>query len=153
MQRAQAELEIALADLENAQSNLARATVRAPSAGQILAVHTRPGEQISDKGIIDLGQTDQMLAIAEVYQSDIGQVQLGQPATVRGQAFQGTLRGEVVEIGRQISRQNVFSTEPGENLDRRVVEVKIAIAPEDSQRVSGFSNLQVNIVIERDRES
>jgi len=152
VQRAQAELNAALADLENAQNSLARATVRAASAGQILAIHTRPGEQISEEGILELGQTEQMLAIAEVYQSDIAQVQLGQSATVRSQAFQGTLRGDVIEIGQQISRQNVFSTEPGENLDRRVVEVKIAIAPEDSQRVSGFSNLQVNIVIQGDHE-
>ncbi|MEO0409168.1 MAG: HlyD family efflux transporter periplasmic adaptor subunit [Cyanobacteria bacterium P01_A01_bin.135] len=147
VQMAQAELETAEADLAKAQNDLDRATIRAPKAGQILEIHTQPGEQMSESGIISLGQTDQMLAIAEVYQSDIARVALGQPATISGQAFSGALQGEVVEIGRQISRQNVFSTEPGENLDRRVVEVKIALTPEDSQRVAGLSNLQVQAVI------
>lgn len=147
VQMAQAELNAAQADLEKAQNELARATIRAPIAGQILAIHTRPGEQMSEEGILALGHTDQMLAIAEVYQSDISRVELGQGATIRGQAFAGELHGEVIEIGRQISRQNVFSTEPGENLDRRVVEVKIALTPEDSQHVAGLSNLQVQTVI------
>lgn len=82
-----------------------------------------------------------MLAVAEVYQSDISRVHLGQSARVTGQAFEGELTGKVVEIGQQVSRQNVFSNTPGENLDRRIVEVKIALTPEDSQRVAVFSNL------------
>ncbi|MGF1521455.1 MAG: HlyD family efflux transporter periplasmic adaptor subunit [Leptolyngbyaceae cyanobacterium] len=151
VQMAQAELDAAQADLEKAQNELAKATIRAPRAGQILKIHTQPGEQMSEEGILALGQTDQMLAIAEVYQSEIRRVALGQTATVRGQAFAEELQGEVIAIGRQISRQNVFSTEPGENLDRRVVEVKIALTPEASQRVAGLSNLQVQVVIAVDQ--
>ena len=147
IQRAQAELDAAQASLERARNNLARATIRAPQSGQILQIHTRPGEQMSSEGILALGQTTQMLVVTEVYQSDISRVALGQPATIRGQAFDGELQGEVIEIGRQISRQNVFSNQPGENLDRRVVEVKIALTPTDSQRVENFSNLQVQTVI------
>ena len=147
VQLAKVELDAAKAALVSAEHDLAKATIRAPGAGQVLKVYTRPGEQMSTDGIVALGQTDQMLVIAEVYQSDIGRVHLGQPATVRGQAFSGQLRGEVIEIGRQISRQNVFAREPGENLDRRVVEVKIALTPGDSERVANLSNLQVQAVI------
>lgn len=148
VQTAQAELNAAKAALIKAQNNLARATIRAPRTGHILEIYTQPGEQMSAEGIVALGQTDQMLAIAEVYQSDIARVQLDQPATVRGQAFRGELQGKVIEIGHQISRQNVFSGEPGENLDRRVVEVKIALSPLDSKRVANLSNLQVQTVIQ-----
>ena len=147
VQLAQVELDAAKAALVSAEHDLAKATIRAPSAGQVLKVYTRPGEQMSTDGMVALGQTDQMLVIAEVYQSDIGRVHLGQSATVRGQAFSGDLQGEVIEIGRQVSRQNVFAREPGENLDRRVVEVKIAISPGDSERVANLSNLQVQTVI------
>ena len=147
VQLAQAELAAARAALVTAQNDLAKATIRAPSAGQILEIYTRPGEQMRAEGIVSLGQTQQMLVIAEVYQSDIGRVALGQRATVHGQAFSGKLQGDVIEIGRQISRQNVFAREPGENLDRRVVEVKIALTLEDSRRVANFSNLQVQTVI------
>ena len=147
VQLAQVELDAAKAALVSAEHDLTKATIRAPSTGQVLQIYTRPGEQMSADGIVALGQTDQMLVIAEVYQSDIGRVRLGQPATVRGQAFPGQLKGEVIEIGRQISRQNVFAREPGENMDRRVVEVKIALNSEDSKRVANLSNLQVQTVI------
>ncbi|MEM1256664.1 MAG: HlyD family efflux transporter periplasmic adaptor subunit [Cyanobacteria bacterium P01_H01_bin.21] len=147
VQRAQVELDAAQAALVSAEHELTKATIRAPSTGQVLQIYTRPGEQMSADGIVALGQTDQMLVIAEVYQSDIGRVHLGQSATVRGQAFPGELTGKVTEIGRQVSRQNVFAREPGENLDRRVVEVKIALKPEDSERVANLSNLQVETII------
>jgi HlyD family secretion protein len=145
---AQAELDMAQAALGQAQNDLDKAIIRAPRSGQILEIYTQPGEQMDDQGIVALGQTDQMLAIAEVYQSDIGRVQLGQGARVQGQAFEGQLQGQVIEIGHQIARQNVFSDLPGENLDRRVVEVKIAFSPEDSQRVANLSNLQVQAIID-----
>ena len=148
IQAAQTELDAAQASLIKAQNDLTKATIKAPQTGQILKIYTQPGEQISAEGIVALGQTDQMLAIAEVYQSDISRVRLGQPATVRGQAFEGALSGKVIAVGRQVSRQSVFSGEPGENLDRRVVEVKIALLPEASQQVANLSNLQVQAVIQ-----
>ncbi len=88
------------------------------------------------------------MAVAEVYQTDIGKVKLGQQATITSQAFDGELRGTVSLIGLQVNRQNVFSNQPGENLDSRVVEVKIRLNPEHSKRVAGFTNLQVQTAIE-----
>ena len=79
----------------------------AEKAGQIIKIHTRVGEKISDSGIADLVQTDQMMAVAEVYQTDIGKVKLGQDALISSQAFGGELRGTVAQIGLQVNRQNV----------------------------------------------
>lgn len=137
---AQVEVGSAIAAVKRAQTELNQAYVRSPAAGQILKIHTRPGEKISDSGIADLGETAQMVAVAEVYQTDIGKIKLGQQAVVTSQAFPGELQGTVSEIGLQVSRQNVFSNTPGENLDRRVVEVKIRLTPEDSKRVAGLTN-------------
>jgi HlyD family secretion protein len=47
----------------------------------------------------------------------------------------------------QVNRQNVFSNQPGENLDRRIVEVKIQLSPEDSKRVATLTNLQIQAAI------
>lgn len=144
---AQVEVDSAVAAVKRAQTDLNQAYVRSPAAGQILKIHTRPGEKISDSGIADLGETAQMVAVAEVYQTDIGKIKLGQRAVVTSQAFPGELQGTVSEIGLQVSRQNVFSNTPGENMDRRVVEVKIRLTPEDSKRVAGLTNLQVQAAI------
>lgn len=140
---AQTEVDSAIAALARAKTELAQAYVRAPLDSQILKIQTRPGEKIGEAGIVELAQTERIIAVAEVYQSDIAKVKPGQPAAITGQAFEGIVRGEVYQIGLQVSRQNVFSDLPGENLDRRVVEVKIRLNPEDSRRVAGLTNLQV----------
>ena len=147
VQTVQTELQRTIAAQTLAQTELDRAYIRAPFAGQILKVNTRTGEKIGDRGIVDLAQTEEMLVIAEVYQTDIDRVKIGRKATVTSQGFTGTLNGIVAQIGVQVNRQNVFSNQPGENLDRRVIEVKIKLAPHDRQRVSGLTNLQVQTAI------
>lgn len=144
---AQTEVDNAIAAVKQAKTNLEQAYIRAPIPGQILNIHSRVGEKIADAGIADIGQTQQMVVVAEVYQTDIGKVRLGQQAVITGQAFSGEIRGKVQHIGLQVNRQNVFSNQPGENLDRRVIEVKIAINPEDCPQVAGLTNLQVQTAI------
>ena len=145
---AQAEVDRTIATLKQAKTNLEQAYIRAPMVGQIIKIHARVGEKIADSGIAQIAQTQQMMVIAEVYQTDITKIKLGQKAVISGQAFNRELEGEVIQIGLQVNRQNVFSNQPGENLDRRVVDVKIRLNPEDSKRASGLTNLQVQTAIE-----
>ncbi|OWY67224.1 HlyD family secretion protein [cyanobacterium TDX16] len=145
---AQTEVDTAIAAAKTAETQLQEAYIRAPISGQILKIRTREGEKISDSGIVEMGQTAQMVAVAEVYQTDIGKVKLGQPAIITSQAISEQLRGQVSQIGLQVDRQNVFSNQPGENLDRRIVEVKIRLTPEASQQVAGLTNLQVETAIQ-----
>jgi HlyD family secretion protein len=148
VQAAQTDVDSAIASVKRAETELAQAYVRAPMDSQILKIYARLGEKIGDNGIADLGQTDRMVAVAEVYQTDIAKIQIGQQATISGQAFPGELRGTVAQIGLQVNRQNVFSNQPGENLDRRIIEVKIRLNPEDSKQVTGLTNLQVQTAIQ-----
>ena len=144
---AKSEVENAIATLKQMQINLESTSIIAPIAGQILKIHTRVGEKISEAGIADLAQTEQMIAVAQVYQADISKVKLGQSAVITSQAFPGELRGTVSHIGLQVNRQNVFSNQPGENLDSRVIDVKIRLHPDDSKKVAGLTNLQVQTAI------
>ncbi|MBD2296037.1 ABC exporter membrane fusion protein [Anabaena sphaerica FACHB-251] len=145
---AQTEVESAIATLKRTQTDLEAAYIRAPMTGQILKIHTRAGEKIDASGIADFAQTEQMIAVAEVYQTDISKVKLGQKAVITSPTFTGELWGTVAQIGFQVNRQNVFSNQPGENLDSRVIEVKIRLTPEDSKKVAGLTNLQVQTAIE-----
>jgi HlyD family secretion protein len=144
---AQAEVDRALATVRRAETDLKQASVRSPMTGRTLEIYARPGEVVGDDGIANLGQTDQMQVVAEVYQSDIAQVRVGQPVTVTGESFPEELRGTVRQIGLEVTRQEVFSNEPGENLDQRVIKVRIRLDPKASQRVAGLTNLQVQVAI------
>ncbi len=148
VQVAQAELEKAMAAVLKAEADLELVYVRAPVDGQILKIHTLAGESISGRGIVDLAQTEQMYAVAEVYETEIGQIRIGQRATVFSSALNGQLKGTVEQIGLQIGKKDVFNSDPSLDLDARVVEVKIRLDSEDSQRAASLINLQVEVEID-----
>ena len=148
VQVATAELETAQAAVERAQAELDLAYVRSPRDGQILKINTWPGEVISNEGIVEIGQTDQMYVVAEVYETDISKVRIGQLVTITSDGVTEDLQGTVDEIGLQIGTKDVLGTDPVADADARVVEVKIRLTPEASQRVASLTNLQVNVIID-----
>ncbi|AFY83888.1 HlyD family efflux transporter periplasmic adaptor subunit [Oscillatoria acuminata] len=148
VQLAEAEVDSAIAVEAEAQARLDEAYVRSPIEGRVLAINTRPGESITqDQGIVAIAQTDRMFIVAEVYETDIRYVRLGQRAAITSQAVDGELLGTVDRIGLQIGKKDVLETDPTADTDARVVEVKIRLDPQDSERVSGLTNLQVEVII------
>jgi len=87
-----------------------------------------------------------MYAVAEVYETDIGRVKVGQRATVSSPAFEGALAGVVDRIGMQVAKQDVLATDPVARTDSRVVEVRVKL--DESARAAALSNLQVEVAIE-----
>ena len=144
---AEAEVNAALVAVKKAQTELNQAYIRSPITGKVIKVNTRIGEQISDQGIVDLAETDRMEVIAEIYQSDIGLIREGQTATITGSAFKGEVSGKVRLIALKVDQQNIFSNQPGENFDRKVISVRIALDRENSQKVAGLTNSQVTVTI------
>ncbi|MBD2363884.1 ABC exporter membrane fusion protein [Anabaena minutissima FACHB-250] len=147
VQLAQMEVAATQATVQRARADLELAYVRSPRDGQILQIHSWPGELIGNQGIVDLGNTDQMYITAEVYETDITKVNIGQIATIKGDRVIGELQGTVDEIGLQIGKKDALGTDPVADADARVVEVKIRLDAEASQRVAGLTNLQVKVVI------
>lgn len=144
---AEAEVRSAQAALRQAQADLALAEIIAPRNGQILKIHAHPGEKIDNLGILELGETRQMVAIAEVYESDIHRVKIGQSARITSAALEGELSGIVDRVGLQIQRQDVINADPSANIDSRVVEVRVRLDETASQKVAGLTNLQVLVVM------
>jgi HlyD family secretion protein len=145
---AEARVNRAIGAAKRAEIELAQAYIRSPAAGQILEIFAKPGEVVKDNGLVHLGQTNQMQVVAEIDQSNIEKIHKGQTAILKGEAFSGELRGTIHEIGLAVSRQSTFSNQPGENLDQRVIKVRIHLNPEDSKRVAGLTNLQVQVAIQ-----
>ena len=147
---AQAEVNYAKTQVAKAKADLDDIYVRVPVAGRILKINTRIGEQVNTSlGIVELGRTDQMYAIAEVYETDVVKVRLGQPATVVSEngGFSGKLQGTVDHIGLQIKKKDVLDSDPAADKDARVVEVKVRIDPKDSPKVAALTNMQVRVRI------
>lgn len=144
-----AELEEQRATLARDQAELAKALIRAPFAGTVFKINAYPGDKVGDDGILELGDSSRMGVIAEVYQTDRAGITVGQRAVISADGFPGkAMEGQVVEIARQVSRQTVFSGQAGENLDRRVFEVKIGLGPEAAAVASAINYLQVNVLFD-----
>ncbi|MDZ8260382.1 HlyD family efflux transporter periplasmic adaptor subunit [Nostoc sp. ChiQUE01b] len=145
---AQAEIDSAQATVDKIKAELAQAYVVAPKSGRILEINTRAGETVGNEGIVALGQTEQMYAVVEVYQSDIQRVRPGQDVRVSSDSLHNELGGRVDWIGMQVKRQNLINADPSSNIDARVVEVHVQLNKLSSQNASSFTNLQVKAVIE-----
>lgn len=148
VEAAQANIESAKASVKQAQAELDLSYLRSPIAGQILKISTRPGEIIGATGIADLGRTQQMYAIAEVYETDIKKVRLGQSVVIISDALPKQLRGTVTDIGLQVEQQNMFNNLQADT-DNKVIQVKIRIDNmEDNKQIAAFTNLQVQVRID-----
>jgi HlyD family secretion protein len=107
---AQAQLEKAKIAVEQERANLEDVQVRVPISGQILRINTRIGEQVNTSlGIVELARTDQIFAIAEVPETDIGKVYQGQRASITSEygGFTGEIHGIVEQIGLQIGKREL----------------------------------------------
>lgn len=145
---ARAELAKAKAGVGKAQAELENTLVRAPIPGRILKIHARPGEKIDDSGLVEIGDTEDMHAVAEVYERDIPRVKLGQNASVWLQSLKQELRGQVIHIGWKVGRKVVLDNDPVKDTDARVVEVRIRLNKESSALVAGLSNARIEVRID-----
>jgi len=109
-------------------------------------VHTRDGERVGANGIVELGRTDSMLVIAEVYETDIGRVRIGQRVVATSPALSAPLAGTVERIGLKVGKLEALATDPVGRTDARVIEVDVAL--DDSSIASGLTNLQVEVLFE-----
>ncbi|HEX2556466.1 MAG TPA: HlyD family efflux transporter periplasmic adaptor subunit [Microvirga sp.] len=136
-------LDAARADLARARSDLDKAYVRAPTAGTVLTLHVRPGEKPGGKGVLNLGDLTHMTAELEVYQTQIGQVAVGDAVRISADALPRPLAGTVTRIGLEVGRQTVTDASPAANTDARVVKVHVGLDPSSSEIAQRYTNLQV----------
>jgi HlyD family secretion protein len=148
--KAQAEVDRAIAALKQAEADFELTSVESPINGQVVKINAYPGELVNqDDGVVELGQTERMIVVAEVYESDISKVKVGQTATIRSEtgAFPDEITGKVSQIGLQIGKRDVLDTDPAADVDSRVVEVKIRLDREASDRVSSLTNSKAIVKI------
>lgn len=135
-------VEAARADLTRAELDLARSEVVAPIAGTILDILATPGQRPPAEGIMEMGDTSQMMAEVEIWQDRIAAVRPGQPVELAAEALGTTLQGRVDSIGLTVGRQGLISDDAAENKDARVIKVLVALDASSSTLAARFTNLE-----------
>lgn len=141
----QGQLQESQAELVKVEADLRNTELRAPISGTVLRINARVGERPGDKGILELGASDRMEALVEVYESDIGRVRPGMSARLLSEngGFRGSLEGRVSRVSPQVRQRQVLSTDPTGDADARIVEVRVALDPADALRVRRLAGLKV----------
>ena len=131
--------------IELADARARNLTLLAPAKGRILNILVKPGEEVGTGPILAMGDTSLMRVVAEVYETDISRVSLGQRAIVRSRALEHPMGGKVVRIGNMIFKNDVLNVDPAARADARVVEVWIEL--DDGKAAENLTNLTVDVVI------
>jgi HlyD family secretion protein len=143
---AEAQLQAAIANETRAQRDLDVSSILAPEDGEILKVHAHTGEEVGAEGLLDIGHTSQMYAVAEVYDTDIGRVHLGQHATVSGDLLgKATLTGTVERIAPNVRMASVLPGDTVTFTDHRIVEVRVLL--DQGEAVAALIDGKVTVVI------
>jgi HlyD family secretion protein len=147
LERAQADIPIASLEkqIELADARARTLTLHAPVDGRILNVIVKPGEQVGRGPILTMGDTGKMRVVAEIYETDISRVRLGEAATITSRALAKRLTGRVVRIGSMIFKNDVLNVDPAARADARVVEVWIEL--DDGAPAERLTNLTVDVII------
>ena len=137
------------AAVELAQQQVEMSIVRAPIAGRIVNIFTHAGEIIGQRPILQMTDTSEIVAVAEVYETDIRWVKVGQKAEIASDALPPEiekLTGTVESIGSTVAQNSLMNLDPTRaTTDSRVVEVRIRI--DDGTPVERLLNLQVSVSI------
>jgi HlyD family secretion protein len=161
LQLAQAKMNLTRATLERARKDVPLATLtrqraiaahrleqtflKAPVKGKVLKILARPGEMVGAlQPVFQMADLAQMVVVAEVYESDIHKIGIGQVALIASKVENARkLTGKVVAVGSIIGKNRVYDADPLADVDRRVIEVNVLL--DQPEPASGLINLQVNV--------
>ena len=129
--RADADVALARAALDEARAMLEKTVVRAPIDGVVLRRHHRAGESVStqfDSPIVTLADRSRVRVRVDVDEADVARLREGQSAYVTADAF-GDRRfaGRIVRVGQVLGRKNVRTDEPTERVDTKILETLIEL--------------------------
>jgi len=134
-----------IGDQKNIKIDLFNSKLRSPIDGFILGINTRVGERPKNEGILDIGSSQKMEALIEVYESDIDRVFISQNVELSSEngGFQKILKGKVIRISPKVKQRKVLSTDPTGDADSRIIEVLVKLNQDSIDIVQNYAGMKV----------
>lgn len=138
---ARARLASAQSAAAAARTEIERLVIRAPIAGEILAVNIRAGEFVATQGrsglpFIQMGETNPLHVRVDIDENEVARVALGEPAVIspRG-AAELHVNATFVRAEPQVVPKRSLTNSAAERVDVRVLQLIYALPPSDAFRV------------------
>ena len=146
-------LNLARAQLAQAQDNYDNTFVRSPVDGVVVKRYMNPGESISYESlyqpIVSVSDTTHLMVRAEIDETDIGKIQIGQRASIRCDAFRGqTFTGTWCALAAAWARRRFRPTIPRKRSIWTFWKAFVEVDPGTPLRVG----LRVDVYIELARK-
>jgi HlyD family secretion protein len=137
LQLAHSRYDAAKATLEEAQATLEASTMVAPFDATVISVGAEVGDLVSSNtNVVTLADLTDLQVLANVDETDISQVEVGQEVEITFDAFPGRrLRGRVLEVPLE------------GNLVQNVVTYEVLVSLEGAEGVSLRSGMTANVSI------
>ena len=132
-------------DKKNIEIDLFNSKLKSPIDGFVLSINTRVGERPGNDGILEIGSSQNMEALIEVYESDINRVFISQNVDLTSEngGFKEILKGTVFRISPKVKQRKVLSTDPTGDADSRVIEVLVKLDKESINLVQNYAGMKV----------
>lgn len=139
------------AAVTEARLKLAAAQIRSPLDGTLIRIYSWPGMKETSNGLALIGRTGRMQAWAQVFQSDIPKIRIGESATIQPETgnFLRSMTGTVESVIGNVSERDIFATNANNDVNARVVLVKLNIDPEFQSQVERLSGMNVTVRFNR----
>jgi HlyD family secretion protein len=156
LKRAKADVDVATASIQQSEANLelkqaqlSQAVSTAPIDGVVVRINARPGERIGAEGVADIANLNELDVVAEVYETDIPRVKVGQKAIVKLPEVNAQYRATVREIAFLVRKNRVNDTDPLADRDNKIVEVRLTLERPGIEQLRHQLFRQVQVRIER----
>jgi HlyD family secretion protein len=145
---AQANLGLAHADLEEQRALFAKTQLRSPIDGVVLRRYLQSGEVVSIQPptpILEVGDTRRLRVRAEIDETDIARVAVGQRVSIAADAYPSQrFGGTISRLSQRLGRKTIHTDDPSEKLDAKILEALIDLDAEVRLTVG----LRVDVLVE-----
>jgi ABC exporter DevB family membrane fusion protein len=141
--RTESQVQQAQAELGVARAALGSTVVESTVDGKVTRKLVEPGEAVDvSMPLMVLGDLQKVIVKAEVDETDVGKLSLGQKAEITADAYPGRVfSGLVYEIGQAVGKRKVRPEDPAKIQDMKVLETKIEV-------VDGAEDLKLGMTVE-----
>ncbi len=130
LKRLSAEIAHAQSEQKIAEAELDNTLITASITGTIVKIFTRPGERIGDNGLLQIADLSQLDVVAEVYESELPQVKVGQTGCITASGLTRSYLAHVRELGFLVRKNDLNDTDPLADRDNRIIEVRLTLEQE-----------------------